>query len=164
MLPKFLACGLAALALVRATPFQVNIAVFFDTAVTAGIEAGNYCIVNIGRNETLSGVGKGQPAYTESTPGMPGPLAQWKVEPAVGSNEFKFFNIGLNSSTSTNNGQLYVSYGPGDLSLTHAVTPVQGKADTFTPEVLIQSTKITRILYGGAWTTYWDSYYKRTQV
>ncbi|KAJ6598308.1 hypothetical protein DFH09DRAFT_1131525 [Mycena vulgaris] len=130
MLPKFLACGLAALALVRATPFQVNVAVSFDTAVTAGIEAGNYYLVNVGRNETLFGEGRG-PVFVKSIPGTPGPLAQWKVEPGAGSNEYKFLNIGLDYGTAGNNGCLYFWSGARDQSRTHAVTPVQGKADTF---------------------------------
>ncbi|KAJ6566591.1 hypothetical protein B0H19DRAFT_1257793 [Mycena capillaripes] len=163
MLPKFLACGFAALALVRATPFKVNIE-SFDTAITAAVEAGNYYLVNIGRNETLFGAEKGKPVYTANTPGTPGPLAKWKVEPGAKSNEYKLFNIALDSSTSTNNGVLYVSYGPGDLSLTHIVTPVQGQADTFTPEVLIQSIKITLPIRGTWSTQKWDPNYEHYQV
>ncbi|KAF7341486.1 hypothetical protein MVEN_01886000 [Mycena venus] len=154
MFPKFLVYGLAALALVRATSFQVNFAVSFDTAVTAGVEAGNYYLVNVGTNETLFGVGKGQPVYTSSVSGTPGPLAQWKVEIGAGPNEYKFINIGLGYTTSANNGQLYVSYGPGGDRPINIVTQVQGNADTFT---------ITLSGYG-TWSSYWDTYYKRTQV
>ncbi|KAJ6534946.1 hypothetical protein B0H19DRAFT_1323080 [Mycena capillaripes] len=172
MLSKFLAFGLATLALVRATPFQVNIAVSFDTAVTAAVDPGNYYLVNVGRNETLFGAGKGQPVYTNNITATPGPLGQWRVEPVAGSSEYRFFNIGLDSSTSANNGLLYVAYGPSDLSLTHIITPVQGQADTFIvrtlayfprePEVLIQPTKITQPRYGtwGAYKRdYWNNNY-----
>jgi hypothetical protein len=105
MLPKFLACGLAALALVRATPFQVNLAggksppytLFspihrvnlqpLETAVTAGVEAGNYSLVNVGKNETLFGAGKGQPVYMKSALSTPEPLSQVSCSwfPALGS-------------------------------------------------------------------------------
>ncbi|KAJ6491531.1 hypothetical protein DFH09DRAFT_1208163, partial [Mycena vulgaris] len=127
----FLACGLAALALVRATPFQVNIAVSFDTAVTAGpVEAGNYYLVNVGRNETAFAGNRWRSVVTKSIPSTPDPLAQWKVEPGAGSNEYKFFNIGLGCGMSNNNGCVYESC-RGQPS-TYVVTPVQGKADTFT--------------------------------
>jgi hypothetical protein len=77
--------------------------------------------------------------------------------------------------------RLYVSYGAGDRSLTHVVTPVQAKADMFIvrtlplplfsfffffprePEVLIHSTKIT-LPRNGIWSVIWDSYYKQNQV
>ncbi|KAJ6475591.1 hypothetical protein C8R45DRAFT_935232 [Mycena sanguinolenta] len=153
MLMKFLACGLTAMALVGATSFQS-----FDAAITSGIEAGNYYLVNLGKNETLFGAGKGKPVYTKSTPDAPGLLAQrktqWKVQPGAVSNEYKFFNVGLNSSTSANNGRLYVSYGPLDLSLTHVVTPVEAKTDTF----------IITLPGYGTWGTHWDSYDKQTEV
>ncbi|KAJ6491526.1 hypothetical protein DFH09DRAFT_1338494 [Mycena vulgaris] len=160
MLPKFLACGLAALAFVRATPSQVNIAVSFDTAVTAGpVQAGNYYLVNVGRNETIFSGDRFHQVVTKRIPSTPDPLAQWKVEPGAGSNEYKFFNIGLGCGMSNNNGCVYESCRSQPSA--YVVTPVQGKADTFTPEVLIQSTKITHSQYGlpNAWTAVqWDPY------
>jgi hypothetical protein len=77
--------------------------------------------------------------------------------------------------------RLYVSYGTGDRSLTHVVTPVQGKADMFIVRTLPlhlfafffffssgagsphHSTKITLPRYG-IWSVIWDSYYKQNQV
>ncbi|KAJ6491524.1 hypothetical protein DFH09DRAFT_1453312 [Mycena vulgaris] len=170
MLPKFLACGLAALAFVRATPSQVNIAVSFDTAVTAGpVQAGNYYLVNVGRNETAYAGSRWRNVITKSIPSTPDPLAQWKAEPGAGSNEYKFFNIGLGCGMSNNNGCVYESCHDHDRPSAYVVTPVQGKADTFTPEVLIQSTKITNPNYRGPtriWTTVqWDpSSYPDNQV
>ncbi|KAF7357263.1 hypothetical protein MSAN_01321500 [Mycena sanguinolenta] len=150
MLPTFLAYGLAALALVRATPSQRE-----DTPVTAaaGIEAGNYYLLNFATDETLFSQGAGQPVYTERTLGTGKPLGQWKVAPGAKPDEYKFYNIGSNMSTAGNNGHVYLSY-PNGPSLTHVVTPAKGIEDMFI---------ITTPGYG-TWANRWDSYYKKNQV
>jgi hypothetical protein len=58
-----------------------------ETAVTAGVEAGNYSLVNVGKNETLFGAGKGQPVYMKSALSTPEPLSQVSCSwfPALGS-------------------------------------------------------------------------------
>ncbi|KAF7357256.1 hypothetical protein MSAN_01320800 [Mycena sanguinolenta] len=158
MLPKFLAYGLAALALVGATPFQANMAACSDNAVTtaAAVEAGNYYLLNVGTNEMLFSQGRAQPLYTKSTLGTPEPLAQWKVEPGAKPDEYKIFNIGSNLTTAGNNGRVYLSY-PNGPSLTYVVTPAKGNADMFT---------ITAVGYraGTLKVANWDTYYNQNQV
>ncbi|KAK7018550.1 hypothetical protein R3P38DRAFT_1302936 [Favolaschia claudopus] len=156
MLAKFLDYALAALTLIGANPLQVPDSFDAATSTATLIEPGNYRLINIGRNESLFGLRMGSPVFTKANDNST--LVEWRVEPGTAPNEYTFFNIGLDTGMRTNNGGIYMSYLPrDDKSLSHVVTPVQGKPDTF----------IITVPRYGTWTAHkfdWDHNYEHAQV
>ncbi|KAJ6477203.1 hypothetical protein DFH09DRAFT_1216111 [Mycena vulgaris] len=135
MFSKILAFGLAALTLVRAAPsFQVPVAsrsVNLGTSVGATevntlgvIKPGIYSVINDATNTVLRDYQQNDPIFVSYTREFPGDFGLWQVTPAAdGSNEYRIFNVGLQTPTFVGNDSLVISGNPGGARDSFSIEP-----------------------------------------